>query len=378
MVALGSSPMPLPCGSGSDLLHFRSAVDAARAGLLAHLGSLPLSFGELAVKHYLDRAKRATSGQMLGEYAPFCIAEIFGLPTQAAREMATPWLVLYEYALILDDALDVRDSAWPEQVVLSQVLLYDFLGLWADQCGLDPRLWQNLRRYHLQALTAIIQEARTGAMTGGLSAMDFECGLTHWRHVAMGRKAALVKFCGASLSLAHRGRLLSLQEEAGFDRLCAGIQVLDDLADISEDSSHGTCTTPLLSALNWLGHNYSSRLVSSVECSRDRIVGALLLSGVTNRLLDVVIRYLARGLSDLNVRPSSVTGRYISLVIERCRSALGAFERLTRDNRLIIDRLSDSLRASEDAFASLLRDPTYASVWADMRRTYESIPKASN
>ena len=47
-----------------------------RASFFDHLDSLPEPFANIVKEHYLERVVRAESRQMLGEYAPFLLADV--------------------------------------------------------------------------------------------------------------------------------------------------------------------------------------------------------------------------------------------------------------------------------------------------------------
>src|SRR6267142_6314194 len=81
-----------------------------RSVFLDQLNVLPVPFNEIIKDHYIARVVRAEDRYMLGEYAPFFLADIFHIPDSLTHNIVIPWLMLYEHSLLVDDIIDLVEE----------------------------------------------------------------------------------------------------------------------------------------------------------------------------------------------------------------------------------------------------------------------------
>jgi hypothetical protein len=348
-----------------------------RSVFLDHLNSLPAPFNDMAKKHYVARLVRAEDRHMLGEYAPFLLADVLQIPSEAVSEIVIPWLVLYEHTLLVDDLVDITGHSWSQEVLLTQILFDDFVSLWRDRFTRYPDLWQVFCRYHTEGVAAALEELNQSADIPPVQVSNSALEISD-SHIVMGRKAALVKFCGAALSVETKGRFLNSGEESGIDKLCAGIQLLDDLSDSVEDHEEQRYTYPIRAALEWLQGRYDLSLMRQRVLKSDNVLSLLLLSGVTNHVVKLANQYLIGGLRELNISHDSTTDRYLRTLVESNTQAAEALERLLFERPSLIETMVYSWWEGEHAFAQLLTNPVYETLWTEMKGHFKSIATASN
>lgn len=341
-----------------------------------HLDSLPEPFAKIVKEHYLERVVRAESRQMLGEYAPFLLGDVLRVSDESVvRRIAVPWLVVYEHALLIDDIVDGKRPHWGERLLASQLLYDDFLNTWKNWFVERPELWQAFRQYHAQATSSALLEltAHTDihAQTESLAARGGRS-----RHMEMGRKAALVKFCGTALLSVYCGRVLSTVEEVGIDKLCAGIQLLDDLCDCVEDHNEGRFSYPVWQALQRVQRKSGLCFPYDWNRSGNAIFDVVILSGIVGEVAQLSREYLSAGISDLGITADSTTGRFLGSLIERCAAADVATQRLCSDHAA---EVNDLLKAVvEGCLSGLVAVPPYNAVWRELLEQFARVATASN
>jgi hypothetical protein len=362
-----------PCNP--ELAAVAERVMDVRSLFFDHLDLLPEGFARIVKEHYLERVVRAESRQMLGEYAPFLLADVLRVSDESVvRQIAVPWLVVYEHALLVDDMVDGKSPHRAERLLASQLLYDDFLDTWRNWFVQCPELWQVFRRYHAQATSSALLELteepdsyiRTRRLADGSS-----------RHIAMGRKAALVKFCGATLLSVYNGKVLSRKEEAGIDNICAGIQLLDDLSDCVEDRNEGRFSYPVCEALQQGQRLSGLRFPHNWNPSGDEVFDIVVLSGIAGQVARLSRVYLKAGVSDLRITTAkSPTGEFLGSLIERCAEADLATRRLCRYHSAEIKHLLKAV--IEGCLSDLVTVPPHSVVWRELLMQFTKIATASN
>jgi hypothetical protein len=348
-----------------------------RVMFLDHLDSLLPPFNEQAKQHYLTRLVRAEDRHMLGEYAPFLLSDVLRIPDKALSDIIIPWLVIYQHNLLVDDIVDVKGQLISEEILLSQVLFDNFVSLWRNRFSKHPDLWQLFSKYHGEWILATFKELRKSSEISAPLVHDSIEWATDY-HLTMGHKSALVKFCAAALSIEYKGRFLSPGEEIAFDKLCAGIQLLDDLSDSIEDYREKRYTYPLMTGFEWLQRRHDLTSLRQRTLSDEEILSVLILSGVTGQVVKLSRGYLAEGVSDLQITPDSPTGKYLLSLIEDNSRIAKTLDSIITTNSSLIERMIHSLCEREGAFEDLLTDPTYESIWKEMKRCFKPVATASN
>jgi hypothetical protein len=370
-------PLLVDSPASEHLAHTAERVLKVRSGFLDYLNSLEPPFNNLATRHYLARVVRAEDRYMLGEYIPFLLGDLLDVPEPLVSDIAIPWLVLYEHALLTDDIIDIPKSQVYEELILGQVLFDRFITLWSDRFSSSPSLWQLFSKYHREGLLAAFGEQRQIPETPLMPALEIlpECAD---RHILMGRKAALVKFCGTALSFESKRRFLSSSEEAGLDKLCAGIQLLDDLSDCFEDYTQQRQPYPLSLGLEWLARNHGlttirHRVLTSVE-----VLSVLLLSGVTAHLIGLASQYLSQGLEVLQSSLASPTARYLLSLARNNEYAQSTLEDIIQRRPNDIHTMVVALNEGEQSWNQLMIQDDFEAIWTEMKKCFTRIAVAAN
>ena len=361
----------------SPLAPFTEEILKLRSMFVEQVSSFPAPFNELIMRHHLDRQIRAGDRQMLGEYAPFLLADLFQVPLCGVSEIAVPWLILYEHALLIDDIIDEGGPSLAGDVLLSQVLFDDFISLWRDRFLKYPDLWQAFRQYHREGAFAALEEVAQRSATSCFHTPQ----PTKWsadRHLLMGRKAALVKFCAAALTEEYSGRLLSAHEECGLDKLCTGIQLLDDLTDSLEDYVRKLYTYPLRAGFEWLRTHHHVQSPQERLFSDDEVLSLLIISGIATQVARLASTYLIDGLKDLQIQHNSIAAGYFLSLAEYNSRIAEELDRTLNENPRFVEVLGFSLCQGEASLVQLLDDPLNKTVFMEMKGNFKRIATASN
>jgi hypothetical protein len=216
---------------------FYPAVMRSRRSYLDAIAGLPAGLREVAVRNYHDRIRRAAPRPLLGEYVPWLVADILGISdVPAVQKIATGWLHIYFFTLILDDVIDRAYTEFtPQDLITGSLLL---------QRGLCQMLDNSPR--HL-GLSSKIDSAFADTAKAAVEELVF-----HRRRVkafttddicAVGQKIALLRICADAVAELHcdgSRRLPWLH--AIVENLATGIQLLDDIQDWEEDYRAGNMT----------------------------------------------------------------------------------------------------------------------------------------
>ena len=285
-----------------------------------------------------------------------------------------PWLVLYEHALLVDDIVDGKSPNWRERFFASQLLYDDFLDTWKDCFVTHPELWLAFRRYHEQAMFSVLREAKEDsaihAETESLSAGS------PGHHMAMGRKAALVKFCGAALLVENKGQVLRGIEESGIASSAQESSCSMIFCDCVEDHGEGRFTYPVRQALLQVEHQSGLLLRSDLNRSDIGIFDVVVSSGVVGQVARLSREYLSAGVSDLGITAGSDTGQFLGSLIGRCAETDLETQCLYANSGAEINDLFNA--AVEGHASELVAIPPYDAVWRHLLRQFTRIATAAN
>ena len=110
--------------TSSPLSRFSKNVVANRQAYFNLIGAFPPEFGDTLARHYKSRLARAHGKPLLGEYAPWLLADMLPLRNpRVSREVAPAWMSLYAYTLFVDDMLDSAERADFSRSLLASSLL---------------------------------------------------------------------------------------------------------------------------------------------------------------------------------------------------------------------------------------------------------------
>ncbi|HWR82090.1 MAG TPA: hypothetical protein VN285_02175 [Candidatus Deferrimicrobium sp.] len=288
----------------------QSETTLLRKNLDAYGLQLPAPLGLALNAHVHERRERCEGRPMMGECAPFLIGPLFSITGSAVRSVAYPWLLMYEYSLLLDDLVDTARSNRSNETILSQVLLATSVSEFRNVVGDEVSIWNAYATYRDEWLNAMLHEVNSPA--DGTDQFSEDAILQH------GKKAAIVKFCAACMVFLDKGRLLTVREEQAIDCFCSGVQMLDDVADITEDFLDHRDSILLGDIYDWIQKHCSYCDNNSTGSQSSCLVAGLVYSGAVSRAWRTAADCFDTALGLLNGCENEVSFFFVNLA-RRCR-----------------------------------------------------------
>ncbi len=298
-------------GKGRDvsrLFGLRAQALRGRREYLKYLRSLPDPLGSLCATFYEQRVKRVAPKPLLGEYLPWFIGDLLGIPTTVTSRVAACWLPLYLQILAIDDLLDRSAETQPELLPIVATVFGEQGHLaYMRLLGNDDRFWEPFNRYWLRMGVAGAREIqlRRGKIAR-ISPHDW---------AAAGEKIELVKVCYTSLALAS-GRNPRPEDLRALEDFAVGSQLFDDISDWEEDLAIGNFT-PLLSR--------AFRGKKPITLTRDGSLVRIVESGALASCIAECERRFERAAARSGFDPGSRGIRFLRLLVANLRE-LGRLE----------------------------------------------------
>lgn len=250
---------------------FGREVAAGRKAFFKEMRALPLTLRRNVVRNYEGRVARCKGKPLLGEYAPYFVADMIGLKNpRVVEEIMPAWLSLYSFTVFMDDILDKPGmSEVPETLIASSLLLERGLSRVMALLPKGGKVRVKIDEYFLEAAEAVMNELeRHRRVHEEYSQRDV---------VALGKKVSLLKVCATYLFLADGRGSIDDDVLISVERLASGIQLLDDLTDWEEDWRRGTYTYLLQRTFSFLEKQGLRR--DPARLGRDEVLLAMILSG---------------------------------------------------------------------------------------------------
>lgn len=292
---------------------FQTKVENLRQDLYSYAESFPSPLNSTLINHYKGRLNRAHGLPMLGEYAPFMVGDLFMTRPQTIERLAFPWLLLYEYTLLLDDLIDQPRLFSRRELVLSQMLLASSFDEYKRILGDSQPLWAAYDSYQREWLMGSLHEMDSSSLKNAHCALEV-IG-------QQGRRAAIAKFCAASLVYCDENRLLAPHEERGIDHFCAGIMLLDDIADVLEDHKEGRRNFLLETTYEWFKTNLSETSMTWTNLDINQLTIGLVYSGAISRSWKAAANEIENALGTFSDSESQTTNYFRSISTHCRRSA---------------------------------------------------------
>ena len=346
---------------------FSEVVTAMRERFFGYLRGLPAPCGDDLIRHFSARLARSGGRPVLGEYAPFMLCDILGVPTQKVGEIAVPWLMLYETSALTDDLADLQVEDQAEAAFLLQFAFTEAMYCWRNYLEQFPFLWDELRRFQKEAVCAAYSELRDGHNRSGWQGGE----------LAFGRKPALAKFCAAVLVALGKNRGLTREENEGLNQLCTAVQLLDDITDSESDLRLKQSNYVASAIVKWLRGLRGSAQLESTEITEEEAVGCLLLSGTLTRVAKFVVDCTHCGLDLLRVSKGTLTMGYFLSQVKWCERLLEEERRLRVECPDGIETAKRALSRSSEEYHLFLGTPAGAVVWQKMKECHSLMPRAS-
>lgn len=261
----------------SYLNTIRPKVLNVRRQFYDYAANMKSELGNSVIYHFNERLKRAGDTLMLGEYAPFILGDLFSISETGISKISFPWLILYEYCLLLDDLMDKERENWQLEMLSSQVLLDKAYKEYFVDANDRYNIHNYFERYRNESIEGIVSELNW-SKNNKIENIDAAI-------IIQGRKAALVKFCVASMINVEHNRNITKEEEKILDNICAAIQLLDDLTDISEDHTECRINIMLSTIYKWIENKYP--YYNKTNINYDQLIAGLIISQSMNTTLEI-------------------------------------------------------------------------------------------
>jgi len=292
-------------GSDLDRLSvFEDRIKQLRRRLYDYAEKLPSPLNETLTEHYNTRLKSTEGKPMLGEYAAFLIGGLYDINISTIMDISYPWLLLYEYCLLLDDIIDKNNEDLTNKILLSQMLLNKSRIEFKRIIGQTSRSWESFDIHFEEWIYAMLHELNLSKNEHTEFKPD--------NIIEQGRKASVVKFCASCILRLSNNRDLSPVEKVSLDNICAGIQLLDDLDDYLEDHAAGRKNFLLLETYRWLENNHTR----NSQISLDELRFGMIYSGSLERTWSLASSYIMNGISKFENKHSDVYYYFSNLALE--------------------------------------------------------------
>lgn len=353
------------------LLSFRTKIEKLREKLYIYAESITEPLNKILVAHYKERLSCAEGRPMLGEYAIFLAGDLFLIKPQVVDKLAFPWLLLYEYSLLLDDLLDGSRSHWSHELLLSQILLESSITEYKKLLGDNKSLWAAYNSYQREWINEMMHE------------MKWSCSKENQSKTGaifqQGRKAAMVKFCVTSIVYLDKNRLLTSREEKGIDHLCAGIQLLDDLTDVLEDHRAGRLNVLLGDTYEWFNVIVFNSIsnIHPKDVSVNQLMLGLVYSGAISNSWKIAAKQIDKAIEMLQDKENQST-KYFKSISIKCRESSRLIDKAIRDMPELQEYFLNTQIKGENTNIIEINTAKLSQMLSRITRHINNGPKASN
>jgi len=314
---------PLP------LLAFQDKVERCRTSFLQELEKLPDPLNRVAIGHYTSRVKRGNGRAVLGEYAPWLIADLAGIADDAAVErIMLPWLCIYTYIIFTDALIDEQNVEEKDLLLIASGLLLERgLSHLSKLAFNSDVLLTFVDEYFTQTAIAAISELKEHrSLVQSYSDDDLR---------NLGRKVSVLKLC-ARYALASRGITdVGNLEFTALDNLFSGIQLLDDITDWEEDWRMANYTFPLTLAFERLVVRGITRATNPQTLEENEVLVGLVLTGALEETLHKALGFLTAALTEAEAKATSDSPgvKFLEVIIHNCEW----FRAIVRRSRFLFE-----------------------------------------
>lgn len=299
----------------SPLDEFSEIVESTRQAFLDELATLPNPLGRVAKDAYLSRVRRGNGRAVLGEYAPWLIADLCGLQRLSiSNEFLLAWLDIYSYIIFIDAAIDEPFLDERSYLLIASGLLLErgiirIARLVPSGDEMLDATDQHLTETAVAAVNELAQHRRNLHDYSDTAVRE------------LGKKVAALKIC-ARYVLMQRGvggiGELPLNAIDGF---CTAIQLLDDITDWEEDWQSGNYTMPLTLTQQRLAAYGMAGTLEPDGLSKEELLMAMIATGSLEETLDNSIQRLEESLSYSFEAGTdrTDTGRFLSSLVDNCK-----------------------------------------------------------
>ncbi len=291
---------------------FAPEIANMRKSLFRAASDFPIPLRNSVVDNYNNRIQRANGKPLLGEYAPWILADVLNIKSNSAvHDIVPSWMNLYAYTLFVDDFLDRGSKTETVPILLaSGLLLQRGLSGFFKKFPANESVRIRVDDCFVETAGAVMEElARHKQKLSHFTTCNVD---------RIGRKVGFLKLCATGL-LAADGRPDEDVKDLliPIEYLATGMQLLDDITDWEEDwraENYSFLLTKTFSILREMGVEKAQNLQS---LTKTEVFVAIIITGSLEKCLARALGYLQR-IKALNVyrRPSRATQMLDAIITE--------------------------------------------------------------
>lgn len=353
----------------SNLLDFvKPKILHLRDRLKTHSQSYPSHLSRTLKDHFSERIARANGDPMIGEYAMHIFGQLLSISPKVIDLFTFPWLLLYEYSLLLDDILDQTRANWKHELILSQLLLDSANAAYGKLTNNNIFISKLFKDFRKQSFESMLNEINLKSHTNDQFSKD--------RILYQGRKSSLVKYGISAMYFYDKNRILTVDEISAIDCLCCGVQLLDDLTDLKED--HISCQKNALlnQSYLWLENNIFKD-VSHLRpgyIDENKLIVGIILSGAASKSLEMAAEYFKKSLILFGNKKCTVS-TYFDEMANNCKICAESLNRIIINESININSLLQSLNKQHTSCSSSASNDN---LWDEIYKIIEDAPRGRN
>jgi hypothetical protein len=324
------------------------------------------------VKYYNGRLEQSCGRPMLGAYAISIFSDLLGISSHTSQAIEPIWLLIYYHAILIDDLLDHQDKNQQYDLILSQILLDRAYSKLSTVGILNSSLFNSFEKYRLESWESMVQEIEWS--NGGQGPEGTVRALRQ-----QGRKSSLAKFCATMLTHADGNHIpLTPIQEDGIEALCAGIQMLDDIADFFEDYQDGRTNVLFQTLYNWIKSYTNSSKNDLVLLNEEQILVGLVISSSFINAWRSSCERIEQALDLFRSPDDRFFTSYFKSLAVKCRASADTLSILLNTNNEQMFKIREMFINNSHFTTAELNDRHVFEVWHEMLLIVQSGPNASN
>lgn len=268
----------------NSISRFATEANKSRRLFFKSLEPFPRSLKQVVKGNYRKRLLRSHGKPMLGECAPWLLADMLNVKNRRAIESVIPsWMNLYAFTIFIDDVLDRGHETEFAPLLLATNLLLE-RGI-SSLYGLprSKKVRIRLDSFFIETAAAAMEEIlRHKNRLSNFSSSDVD---------RIGQKVAFLKLCAAEI-LAADGRALAPDLFISVEYLATGMQLLDDITDWEEDWRSKTYSHLLTKTFSRLRKMGSKKALDPQSFSKDQVFVAVVVTGALEDCIERALFYL--------------------------------------------------------------------------------------
>lgn len=247
-----------------------ASIISSRNMVISNLEKTSNSLGEGGRKILL-RKLNSSASPPIGELIPWILKDLFNIPNSRVKAVAIGWLEIYLYTTLIDDLLDNKRVAEPDELLAGSLMFHDgVLRLSKMVAG---------TKYE-SVLKKSLHKAAEYQLLDVTENSNFNPSLKE--KIAEGKNLILLA-CAVALASGpqkKQSRMIDFTKS-----IILGLQYLDDITDWEEDYKNGNFTKLLAIAHSRLERSSGGTLNINKSMPKNEVFAVLIKTGALSDLL---------------------------------------------------------------------------------------------